>query len=173
MSKENKPKLQIRNSTAEFLVFTKQADEEGIEVRVAEETVWLTQKLMGQLFEVDVRTVSEHLGNIFANGELTEAAVIRKFRITATDGKNYLTNFYNLDAIIAVGFRVNSTRATQFRQWAIGVLRDFAIRGLGLAPQPPLLPSNPLPPQKFHIHFQWMYVHINNYCNFAAFSLTN
>ena len=127
MSKEQK--LQIRNSTAEFLVFTTQAGENGIEVRVEGETVWLTQKLIATLFEVDVRTVSEHLQNIFSSGELTEQAVIRKFRNTATDGKQYLTAFYNLDAIIAVGFRVNSVRATQFRQWATGVLRDFAIRG--------------------------------------------
>jgi hypothetical protein len=122
-------KIQIRNSTAEFLVFTTQAGEKGIEVRVEDETVWLTQKLIGVLFDVDVRTVSEHLHNIFSSEELTEAAVIRKFRNTASDGKSYLTAFYNLDAIIAVGFRVNSARATQFRQWAIGILRDFAIRG--------------------------------------------
>ena len=127
MKKENK--LQIRNSTAEFLVFTKQAGENGIEVCVAEETVWLTQKLMAELFVVDVRTISEHLTNIFQIGELTEESVIRKFRNTASDDKQYVTNFYNLDAIIAVGFRVNSTRAMQFRQWATGVLRDYAIRG--------------------------------------------
>ena len=126
----SKPKkIQIRNSTAEFLIFTTQAGEKGIEVRVEEQTVWLTQKLIGALFDVDVRTVSEHLQNIFNSGELAEAAVVRKFRNTASDGKSYLTAFYNLDAIIAVGFRVNSTRATQFRQWAIGILRDFAIRG--------------------------------------------
>ena len=126
----SKPKkIQIRNSTAEFLVFTTQAGEKGIEVRVEDETVWLTQKLIGVLFDVDVRTVSEHLQNIFNSGELTESAVIRTFRNTASDGKSYLTAFYNLDAIIAVGFRVNSARATQFRQWAIGILRDFAIRG--------------------------------------------
>ena len=122
-------KLRIRNSTAEFLIFTQQAGEEGIEVRVEEETVWLTQKLMAALFDVDVRTISEHLGNVFASGELTEESVVRKLRKTAADGTNYNTQFYNLDAIIAVGFRVNSARATQFRQWAIGVLRDFAIRG--------------------------------------------
>lgn len=126
----SKPKkVQIRNSTAEFLVFTSQAGEKGIEVRVEDQTVWLTQKLIGALFDVDVRTVSEHLQNIFNSGELAEAAVVRKFRNTASDGKSYLTAFYNLDAIIAVGFRVNSARATQFRQWAIGILRDFAIRG--------------------------------------------
>lgn len=124
-----KNKLQIRNSTAEFLIFTRQAGEAGIEVRVAEETVWLTQKLMAALFSVDVRTISEHLGNLFASAELQEDSVIRKFRTTAADGKNYQTQFYNLDAIIAVGFRVNSARAIQFRQWATGILRDFALRG--------------------------------------------
>jgi len=127
MKKENK--LQIRNSTAEFLIFTSQAGEEGIEVRVAEETVWLTQKLMATLFDVDVRTISEHCINILQSGELQENSVVRKFRNTASDGKQYVTNFYNLDAIIAVGFRVNSARAIQFRQWAIGVLRDYSIRG--------------------------------------------
>jgi hypothetical protein len=127
MSKEKK--LQIRNSTAEFLIFTRQAGEEGIEVRVEEETVWLTQKLMAALFDVDVRTISEHLGNLFDSGELQQDSVIRKFRTTAADGKMYNTQFYNLDAIIGVGFRVNSTRAIQFRQWATAVLRDFAIRG--------------------------------------------
>jgi hypothetical protein len=127
MSKEKTPR--IRNSTAEFLIFTQQAGEDGIEVRIADETVWLTQKLMGVLFNVDVRTISEHLGHIFESGELTENSVVRKFRNTATDGKQYLTQFYNLDAIISVGFRVNSKRAVQFRQWATGILRDFAIRG--------------------------------------------
>ena len=127
MKKEKQ--MQIRNSTAEFLIFTKQAGEDGIEVRIAEETVWLTQKLMATLFEVDIRTISEHFVHIFQTEELKEESVIRKFRNTASDGKNYMTQFYNLDAIIAVGFRVNSSRAIQFRQWATGVLRDFAIRG--------------------------------------------
>jgi len=122
-------KLQIRNSTAEFLIFSNQAGEDGIEVRVADETVWLTQKLIGVLFDKGRSTITEHLQNIFATGELEEKAVCRDFRHTAEDGKDYTTRFYNLDAIIAVGFRVNSTRATQFRQWATGVLRDFAIRG--------------------------------------------
>jgi hypothetical protein len=124
--------LQIRNSTAEFLIFTAQAGEGSIEVRVEDETVWLTQKLMAKLFGVDVRTVSEHLQNIFKNNELEEDSVIRKFRTTAADGKQYNTQFYNLDAIISVGYRVNSTRATQFRQWATGILREFAIKGFVL-----------------------------------------
>ena len=124
--------MQIRNSTAEFLVFTSQAGEKGIEVRVADETVWLTQKLIAALFDVDVRTVSEHLQNIFATKELTQDATLRNFRTVQTEGSREVARnvgFYNLDAIIAIGFRVNSVRATQFRQWAIGVLRDFAVRG--------------------------------------------
>ena len=127
MSKD-KP-LRIRNSTAEFLVFTRQAGDEGIEVRVEDETVWLTQKLISVLFGKGRSTITEHLRNIFESGELDEKAVCRDFRHTAEDGKDYTTRFYNLDAIIAVGFRVNSARAVQFRQWATGVLRDFAIRG--------------------------------------------
>ncbi|MDP1993043.1 MAG: virulence RhuM family protein [Syntrophales bacterium] len=122
-------KLQIRNSTAEFLIFTRQAGEDGIEVRVAEETVWLTQKLISVLFDKGRSTITEHLKNIFETEELDEKAVCRDFRHTAEDGKDYTTRFYNLDAIIAVGFRVNSARAIQFRQWATGVLRDYAIRG--------------------------------------------
>jgi len=119
----------IRNSTAEFLIFTAQAGEASIEVHYEGETVWLTQKMMAALFDVDVRTISEHLQNIFNSGELQPDSVIRKFRNTASDGKRYLTNFYNLDAIISVGYRVNSIRATQFRQWATRVLREFAIKG--------------------------------------------
>ena len=122
-------RIQIRNSTAEFLIFTGQEGAGGIEVRLADDTVWLTQKLLAELFDKGRSTITEHLKNIFATGELLEAAVCRDFRQTAEDGKDYNTRFYNLDAIIAVGFRVNSARATQFRQWATGVLRDFAIRG--------------------------------------------
>ena len=127
MSQEKK--LQIRNSTAEFLIFTRQAGEDGIEVRVAEETVWLTQKLISVLFDKGRSTITEHLKNIFETGELEQKAVCRDFRHTAEDGKDYTTQFYNLDAIIAVGFRVNSARAIEFRQWATGILRDYAIRG--------------------------------------------
>ncbi|MBW6480790.1 MAG: virulence RhuM family protein [Bacteroidales bacterium] len=130
MSKEKK--FQIRNSTAEFLIFSKQAGENTIEVRIEDETVWLSQKLMSILFEVSVPTINEHLSNIFKSCELRESATIRKFRIVQTEGMRQVNreiDFYNLDAIIAVGFRVNSERATQFRQWAIAILRDFSIRG--------------------------------------------
>ena len=128
-SHKNNEKKLIRNSTAEFLIFSSQAGEQSIEARYEDETIWLTQKLMAELFAVDVRTVSEHLKNIFQSSELIEDSVIRKFRNTATDGKSYLTRFYNLDAIISVGYRVNSVRATQFRQWATQVLGEFAIKG--------------------------------------------
>jgi len=124
--------INIRNSTAEFLIFTRQAGEASIQVRFEDQTIWLTQTLMGELFGVDKRTISEHLQNIFANGELLEDSVVRKFRTTGADGKNYQIQHYSLDAIISVGYRVNSVRATQFRQWATQVLREFAIKGFVL-----------------------------------------
>ena len=135
MSKKPSKDLTIRNSTAEFLIFTRQSGEGGIEVRYEDETIWLTQKLMAELFEVTTPTINEHLKNIFDSGELQQDSVIRKFRITAADGKNYNTQFYNLDAIISVGYRVNSKRATQFRQWATQILREFAIKGYVLDKQ--------------------------------------
>lgn len=125
-------KLQIRNSTAEFLIFTSQAGENTIEVMVQEETVWLTQKMIAALFAVEVNTINYHLKEIYKSGELQQLATIRNFRIVQTEGKrevNRDVEFYNLDVIISVGYRVNSLRATQFRQWATSVLRDFAIRG--------------------------------------------
>ena len=125
-------KLIIRNSTAEFLIFTEQAGESGIEVRYEDGSIWLTQKLMDELFDVDRRTIGEHMQNIYSSGELQEESVSRKFRLTASDGRNYNTQFYNLDAIISVGYRVNSARATQFRQWATKVLKEFAIKGFVL-----------------------------------------
>ena len=122
----------IRNSTAEFLMFTATAGENSIEVKVEGETVWLTQKLIAELFGKGRSTITEHLKNIFSEGELEEASVCRDFRHTGSDGKAYQTKFYNLDAIISVGYRVNSKRATQFRQWATRVLKEFAIKGFVL-----------------------------------------
>jgi len=124
--------FEYASSTAEFLVFTSQAGENAIEVRIEDETVWLTQKLIAVLFDVTVPTVNEHLANIYKQSEISEESTIRKFRTVQTEGGrkvNREIDFYNLDAIISVGYRVNSVRATQFRQWATGVLRDFAIRG--------------------------------------------
>lgn len=103
-----------------------------IQAIVRDETIWLTQKAMGELFGVDVRTVNYHLQEIFKTRELDEISVIQKNRITAADGKNYLTNFYNLDAIIAVGYRVNSKRATQFRIWATSILKEYLVKGFAL-----------------------------------------
>lgn len=122
----------IRNSPAEFLIFTGQSGEDSIEVRIAEESVWLTQKLMGTLFEVSLQTINEHLINLFNQKEISRKSTIRKFRIVQMEGAREVARnieFYNLEVIIAVGFRVNSLRAIQFRQWAASILRDFAIRG--------------------------------------------
>lgn len=122
-------KFEIRNSTAEFLIFMIEGKENGVQVMYQNETIWCTQKAMAQLFDVGVPAISKHLKNIFESGELDEKSVISKMETTASDGKKYNTTFYNLDAIISVGYRVNSTRATQFRQWCTFVLRQFAIRG--------------------------------------------
>lgn len=125
-------KLQIRNSTTDFLVFTKQAGEDGIEVRVFDETVWLTQKGMSQLFDCSTDNIGLHLKNIYASGELTESATTEDSSVVQNEGTRKITRkvkFYNLDAIISVGYRINSVRATQFRQWATKVLKTFAIQG--------------------------------------------
>ena len=128
-------KKYIRNSTTEFLIFTHQNGEDSIEVRVEDETVWLTQKLIAELFGKGRSTIAEHLKNIFQQGELHENSVCRNFRHTGNDNKIYNTKFYNLDAIISVGYRVNSQRATQFRQWATQILREFSIKGYVLDKQ--------------------------------------
>ena len=120
---------EIKNSTAEFLIFQIEGKEQGVEVFYKDKTVWCTQKAMGMLFDCDRSVVTKHLRNIFDSEELNESEVCAKFAHTASDGKTYQTQFYNLDAIISVGYRVNSVRATQFRQWATSVLREYAIRG--------------------------------------------
>ena len=122
-------KFEIRNSTVEFLTFVATGKEDGIQVLYKDETVWATQKAMATLFDVDRSVITKHLKNIFDSGELIADRVCAKFAHTAEDGKTYNTMFYNLDAIISVGYRVNSIRATQFRQWCTFVIRQFAIRG--------------------------------------------
>ena len=124
--------LVIRNSTAEFLIFQLENKEQGIEVMYASETIWCTQKAMAALFDVGVPAISKHLANIFETGELDEAATVSKMETVQQEGGRTVKRsvvMYKLDAIIAVGYRVNSIRATQFRQWATAVLRQFAIRG--------------------------------------------
>ncbi|MDR1123309.1 MAG: virulence RhuM family protein [Elusimicrobiota bacterium] len=128
MAEENK-KITIRNSTAEFLIFAYQSHGDGVEVRVQDSTIWLSQKNMGLLFETSTDNVGLHLKNIFKESELNENSVTEDFSATASDGKKYNIKHYNLDAIIAVGYRVNSKRATAFRQWATAVLRDYTLRG--------------------------------------------
>ena len=128
-------KFEIRNSTAEFLIFQIEGKEDGVQVVYRDESIWCTQKAMAQLFDVGVPAISKHLKNIFETGELIEDMVVSKMEITTEHGaipnktQTKDVTFYNLDAIISVGYRVNSTRATQFRQWCTFVLRQFAIRG--------------------------------------------
>ena len=121
--------LQIRNSTAEFLIFQLEDKANGIEVFYKDETLWASQKAIAALFDVERPAITKHLNNIFDSGELNKNQVCSILEHTAEDGKTYNTQFYNLDAIISVGYRVNSRRATQFRQWATAVLRTFAVRG--------------------------------------------
>lgn len=122
-------KFEIRNSTAEFLIFQLEGKESGVQVVYKDETIWATQKAMAELFDCSTDNIGVHLKNIFKTGELDKQSVTEKISATASDGKNYMTQFYKLDAIISVGYRVNSIRATQFRQWCTYVLRQFAIRG--------------------------------------------
>lgn len=126
---ENNKQLEIRNSTTEFLIFQIENKENGIQVFYQDETVWLTQDAIAILFDKSRSTIAEHIQNVFQSGELQEESVCRKFRQTATDGKTYNVKFYNLDLVISVGYRVNSIRATQFRQWCTHILRQFTIRG--------------------------------------------
>ena len=123
---------EIRNSTAEFLIFQIEGKEQGVEVFYKDKTVWCTQKAMGMLFDVNIPAISKHLKNIYEQGELTEERTVSKMEIVRMEGNRQVkreTVFYNLDTVISVGYRVNSIRATQFRQWATSVLREFAIRG--------------------------------------------
>lgn len=118
--------------SSQFILYTSPSGDVKLDVFLQNETLWLTQKMMADLFDVEVNTINYHLKEIFKSIELSEDSVIRKIRITASDGKEYATNFYNLDAIIAVGYRVNSQRATQFRIWATQVLREYIIKGFAL-----------------------------------------
>ena len=127
--KQEEKKIQIRNSTVDFLVFTKDAHEEGIEVRVQDSTVWLTQKAIAELFDVDRTVVTKHLKNIYESGELDQDSTCANYAQVADNGKTYQYKFYSLPAIIAVGYRTNSERATQFRQWATKILDTFTKQG--------------------------------------------
>ncbi len=131
---KNKNDITIRSSAAEYLTYVAAVEdnEDSIEVRYEDENIWLTQKMMSVLYDVSVSTINEHIKKIFSDNELDENSVIRKFRITAADGKNYNTNHYNLQMIIAVGFKVNNERAVQFRKWANTIVKEFTIKGFAM-----------------------------------------
>jgi hypothetical protein len=122
----------IRSSAAEYLTFVASTGEGSIETVYADENIWLTQKMMGVLYDVETHTINYHLKKVFSDSELEENSVIRKFRITAADGKNYNTQHYNLSAIIAIGYKVNSERAVQFRKWATTIIQEFTIKGFSM-----------------------------------------
>ena len=122
----------VRSSAAEYLTFVAASGQGGVEAMYADENVWLTQKMLGRLYDVDVRTINYHLKKVFADSELEASSVIQNFRITATDGKNYNTQHYNLAATIAVGYKVNSERAVQFRKWATTIIESFTIKGYAM-----------------------------------------
>ena len=130
--KKSDTRVDVRSSAAEYLTFIAATGESDVNVVYVDENIWLSQKMMGTLYQVDVRTISEHLQKIFKDKELEEDAVIRKFRITASDGKNYNTQHYNLSAIIAVGYKVNSERAVLFRKWATQIVQEFTIKGFAM-----------------------------------------
>ena len=131
MAKKHEISL-IRSSAAEYLTFVAASGQGGVEALYADENVWITQKMMAQLYDMDVRTINYHLKKVFLDSELQEESVIRKFRITAADGKGYDTQHYNLSAIIAVGYKVNSERAVQFRKWATTIIESFTIKGYAM-----------------------------------------
>lgn len=128
----NKNTSITRSSAAEYLTFLTAKGEGGVEAVYADEDIWLSQKMMAVLYDVDVRTINYHLQKIFKDSELEEISVIRKFRITAADDKSYNTGHYNLSAIIAVGYKVNSERAVQFRKWATTVVKEYTIKGFAM-----------------------------------------
>ncbi|MGV3662523.1 MAG: virulence RhuM family protein [Prosthecobacter sp.] len=122
----------VRSSAAEYLTFVAASGDGGVEALYAHENVWLTQKMMGVLYDVETPTINYHLKKVFADSELQKDSVIRNFRITAPDGKTYDTQHYNLAAIISVGYKVNSERAVQFRKWASGIIESFTIKGYAM-----------------------------------------
>ncbi len=130
-TEKNKTSI-VRSSAAEYLTFVAATGQGGVEVVYVDENIWLTQKMMGTLYNVETHTVNYHLKTIFSHSELEADSVIRNFRITAADGKNYNTKHYDLSAIIAVGYKVNSERAVQFRKWATRIIQEFTIKGYAM-----------------------------------------
>ena len=131
LARKSEKELALRSSAAEYLTFVAATGESDVsfEMRYEDENIWLTQKMMATLYDVSVAAINQHLKKVFEDGELREESVIKKYLITAADGKSYLTNHYNLQAIIAVGFKVNNERAVQFRKWAGQIVKDYTIQG--------------------------------------------
>ena len=131
MPKKRKNEITIRSSAAEYLTYVASVggEKSSVEMRYEDENIWLTQKMMAVLYDVSVSAINQHLKRIFDDGELMETAVIKKYLITAADGKNYKTNHYNLRTIISVGFKVNNDRAVQFRKWASQIVKNYTIQG--------------------------------------------
>lgn len=132
MKKNNPDNKLIRSSSVEYLTFIAATGDGGVNAIYQDENIWLSQKMMGELYHVETHTINYHLKRLFADSEIEENSVVRNFRITAQDGKIYNTNHYNLSAIIAVGYKVNSERAVQFRKWATQVLHEFTIKGFAM-----------------------------------------
>ena len=134
MAKKNTKEITIRSSAAEYLTFVAAAgdDKNSVEVRYEDENIWITQKMLAVLYEVETNTINYHIKKIFEDSELSEDSVIRNFRITASDGKSYDTKHYNLQMIIAVGFKVNSERAVQFRKWVNSIAKEYTIKGYAM-----------------------------------------
>ena len=131
MAKREKTEISIRSSAAEYLTFIASTgnSQDSFDMRYEDENIWLTQKMLATLYDVEINTINYHIKKIFSDNELMENSVIRKFRITADDGKSYETNHYALQMIIAVGFKVNSERAVQFRKWVNQIAKDYTIKG--------------------------------------------
>ena len=134
MARKTKKEVTIRSSAAEYLTFVAATggSNESVEVRYEDENIWITQKMLAVLYEVETNTINYHIKKIFEDSELEEDSVIRNFRITATDGKSYDTKHYNLQMIIAVGFKVNSERAVQFRKWVNNIAKEYTIKGFAM-----------------------------------------
>ena len=134
MAKKNTKEITIRSSAAEYLTFVAATGDEknSVEVRYEDENIWITQKMLAVLYEVETNTINYHIKKIFEDSELSEDSVIRNFRITASDGKSYDTKHYNLQMIIAVGFKVNSERAVQFRKWVNSIAKEYTIKGYAM-----------------------------------------
>lgn len=134
MARKTKKEITIRSSAAEYLTFVAATGDskESVEVRYEDENIWITQKMLAVLYEVETNTINYHIKKIFEDSELEEDSVIRNFRITASDGKSYDTKHYNLQMIIAVGFKVNSERAVQFRKWVNNIAKEYTIKGFAM-----------------------------------------